>query len=478
MVELKQTLALKQTLSPQQILLSTLLQLPILALEQKVKMELEQNPVIEEDSEMAQEELEEEVQEFGGEVERDMVPDGEEEEREKEEGVDEKEIEWENILNAEDDFEPQILRAKDEEKKVKPYVSTVSFAEHLLSQLHLLKLTEKERLIGEQIIWNINEEGYLSCQVEEIAKFLNVSIEEVESVLRMVQKLDPVGVGSRNLKECLLVQLEDRENSSAAIRLIRDHFDDYANKRFEKIIKEGGFTLEQIKSAHELISRLNPKPGEGYITPEQNYIIPDFIVEKVDGEFVIALNEWNVPRLRISEKYRKMATERDRLDSSTRQYLKRQIESARWLINSIHQRRMTMLKVMKAIVERQREFFEYGRGHLKPMILKDIADDINMHIATVSRVTSGKYVQTDHGVFELKYFFSEGLETSDGETVSTKTVRRKIREIIENEPPDKPLSDQRISQMLKRDGYNVARRTVAKYREQMRIPIARLRRKI
>ncbi len=272
--------------------------------------------------------------------------------------------------------------------------------------------------------------------------------------------------------------MEEQPRNEAAIRIIRDHFDDFKNKRFEKLAKELEMPLEKIKETIAHITKLNPKPGEGYASLVDNYIIPDLEVRKEDGEFKIYMHDWNVPQLRINNEYRKMMLDRKHTDKQTRDYIKNRLESARWLINSIHQRRATILRVMEAIIHKQMDFFNYGPDHLKPLILKDIADEINMDISTVSRVTNGKYVQTEWGIFELKYFFSEKIKTDEGEDVSNKIIKGLIKEIIHNEPPKKPYNDQKIAEMLKKKGYNVARRTVAKYREQMAIPVSRLRRKI
>jgi RNA polymerase sigma-54 factor len=263
-----------------------------------------------------------------------------------------------------------------------------------------------------------------------------------------------------------------------ALEILKEHFDDFTNKRYEKIAKKMNITLDDIRAAIDEITKLNPKPGEGYVLFHQNVIVPDLVVERHNGEFRITMNDWNIPHLRINNSYKKLLLDKKSSTKETRDYIRQSLESARWLINSIHQRRATILRVMETIVEKQREFFEHGKDFLKPMILKDIADEIGMDISTVSRVTNGKYVQTEYGVLELKYFFSERIKSDDGEDVSNKTIKALIKDIIEKEDPNKPLNDQKIAVMLKGKGYNVARRTVAKYREQMMIPVSRLRRKI
>ncbi len=481
-MELSQRLSLQQKQSPQQVLLSTLLQLPVMSLEQRIKMELQENPLLEE---VMDEELElEEDMEPELKLEEEKPEETEEEpEEEKELEIDEDQkdddIDWDLVLGDDEEYEVKLPRDPNQEEFAPPTPSVTTLPEHLLEQLHLIPdLTEKEIMIGEHIIWNINEDGYLSTSVEEIALNLDVTVEEVEKVLKIIQRLDPVGIGARDLRECLLIQLEEFGGSETAKTILRDYFEDFRNKRFEKIAKKMEISLEEVKRAMEEIAKLNPKPGEGYSSPEQNYVIPDVIVERVDDDFVISLNDSNIPSLRINPVYRRMLSDRKALTKEERDYLRKRLESARWLINSIHQRRATIYRVMQAILERQRDFFEKGPAHLKPMILKDIAEDIGMDISTVSRVTSGKYVQTDYGVFELKHFFSEKLKTVDGEEVSNKMIKERIREIIENEDPHKPLNDQTIAEILKKEGVPIARRTVAKYREMMGIPVARLRRKI
>jgi RNA polymerase sigma-54 factor len=264
-----------------------------------------------------------------------------------------------------------------------------------------------------------------------------------------------------------------------AVRVLRDHFEDFTMKHFEELSRKLGVALDELKEILDAIRKLNPKPGEGQFTAQQNYIIPDFLVERIDAAFVITLNDRNVPPLRINRRYRELLQQGKKRPAmnGVRDFLKKRFEAAKWFIASINQRRDTMMKVMRAIVEKQREFFETGES-LRPLIYRDIAEVILMDISTISRVVNGKYVQTEHGVFELRYFFSDKLTTTGGEEVSNKEVKKTIRGIIENEDPRHPLSDDAIAVMLKADGLNIARRTVAKYREAMRMPVARLRRKI
>jgi RNA polymerase sigma-54 factor len=478
-VNISQRMGLYMKQSPQQVLLSTLLQLPVLSLEQKIKLEMEQNPLLEEDLEM-EEEMEQETEEELKLEELEVKPEGDDDSESAEEyNEDKEEIDWDTILNDENNYEIKPPRDDSSETFDRPEVSQTTLPEYLLSQLHMTDLSEKEIVIGEYIIWNINEVGYLTYDLDLIAINLEITLEEVEKVLKIIQKFDPPGIAARNLQECLLIQLmETTEPDELAIIVIKDHFDDFKNKRFEKIAKKMGINIEEFKQVLNVITKLNPKPGEGYQSLYDNSITPDVIVQKEDDDFKVILNDWNIPHLRINNSYRKLLLDKKNTPKKTKEFIKNRLESARWLINSIHQRRVTILKVVEAIVRRQREFFDKGSLYLKPMILKDIADEIGMDISTVSRVTSGKYVQTDYGVYELKHFFSEKIRRDDGEDVSNKEIKNRIREIIEKENSKKPYNDQKIVAMLQQDGFNIARRTVAKYREQMMIPVSRLRRKI
>lgn len=471
MAYIDQRMSHELRLSPQHVLFSTLLQMPMMALEQRIKAELETNPMLEE---LAEEESDESADDTDSLDETDSSEDTDDT------GNDEDEFDIEDFMSDQDDLDYGLPKHRDDEEDLSlPDPAPVTLTEHLMTQLHLQKLEQVENDIGEYIIWNINEDGYLSCTLEDISEVLQQPIEYIIPVLSLIQTFEPTGIGARNLQECLLIQLRDQASpSSLAISIIQDHFVDFTKKRFEKLAKDLDVSLMDIKTATERISKLNPKPGEGYIIPNQNYIIPDVLVEKVGEEFVITLNDGSIPMLRISNAYRNILSQRGKVPKETRHYIKQKIESARWLINSIQQRKVTILKVMKEIVHRQEEFFEKGKGFMKPMILKDIASVLGMDISTVARVTKGKYVQTDYGVFELKYFFSEKMTTTDGEDVSTLNIKEKLKEIIANEDSKAPLTDDKLVHLLKAEGIPIARRTVAKYREQLRIPVARLRRSI
>ncbi len=489
MVKLSQYLALEQRLTPQQILLSTLLQLPMLSLEQKIKTELELNPVLEEigEQEEPQEEEEtidenkEEIEEINEDFDK-LKENNKTEEEEKFEELD-PEVNWEELVNDEENYEFRLPRDKNEEEFDRPEVYQSTMAEHLIEQLRLLNLDEVDFRIGEYIIYNLRDDGYLDPEVtvESIATIFEKKPEEVEKILKAIQRFDPVGIAARNLQECLKVQLENLElngRKELCLRIINNAFHDFVNKRYEKVASTLEVPLEKIKEALDLINKLNPKPGEGYWDTRQNYVVPDFIVEKIDDELVVSLNEWNMPGLQISPHYRKLIRQSKKLDKDVRQFLRKKVESARWFINALQQRRVTMLKTMNAIVDLQREFFEKGPEYIKPMIMKDVAEKIDMDISTVSRVVNGKYVQTDYGVFELKFFFNEGMETAEGENLSTLRIKEQLREIINGEDPNDPYSDDKLAEIFKKKGIPIARRTIAKYREQLGIPVARLRRKI
>ncbi|MBN1480620.1 RNA polymerase sigma-54 factor [candidate division KSB1 bacterium] len=475
MVRLGQHLSLQMRQSPQQVLLSSLLQLPIMSLEQRLSMELEMNPLLEMEQEQ---ELEQEMEETQEKLEDDEDIDEEsigeaEIEKEKEE------IDWDEILNDEDNYEFRLPREKNEEENGRVEVHQESLTDYLMSQLHMTNMTAAELVVGEYIIWNINNVGYVVTDTETIAENLEEDVETIERILDIIQGFDPPGIGARNLQECLLIQLyQQNPRHDLAVKMIRDHYEDFKNKRFERLAKEMMIDLDAVKETMEHITKLNPKPGEGYVTYANNYIVPDIEVRKQDGEFKIFMHDFNVPQLRINHEYRKMMLDKKKTSKETRDFIRQRLESARWLINSIHQRRATILRTVEAIIEKQHDFFEKGPENLKPMILKDIADEIGMDISTISRVTNGKYIQTEYGVFELKYFFSEKYVTEDGEDVSNKKIKAIIKNLCDNEPSDKPYNDQKISEILNNEGFPVARRTVAKYREQMNIPVARLRRRI
>ncbi len=483
MLHLSQQLRLSQKLTPQQIQYLKLLQLPSLSLEQRIKTELEQNPLLEEG-------IEDELDSTEGQEEAPLTDDIPSTESEETPAAAKKEDEFtfEDYVNDESNYTFKGEASDDSEKDDNPLAASEPLTQKILEQLSLADLTDKGMLVAEELIGNIDEDGYLHRNLDAIVSDINlthhlhITIPQAEEVLKIIQRLDPIGIASRTLQECLLVQLEmleaDEHVKKLATIVLEKYFDDFTKKHFEQLAKNVGVSLEEIKHVIELIAHLNPKPGEGNISSQENYLTPDFLITKDEKDFIIQLNDKNVPPLRINRGYKELISRRKKgVDVETKTFLRAKFEAAKWFIASIHQRRETMLKVMRTIIDRQRHFFEHGEG-LKPLIYKDIAETIHMDISTISRVVNGKYVQTDYGVFELRHFFSEGISTQSGEDVSNKEVKERIREIIGIEDTNKPLSDDRIAEILNEKGFNIARRTVAKYREAMMIPVARLRRKI
>ena len=496
MLDLQQQQKLQQKLSPQQIQYIKLLQLNTLDLEQRIKDELEENPLLEEGL-SEEEQMEEEKIDAA-------TADETENETEVEDNDDEFDVE--DLLNSTDDlygYKARVDGGGDDEDRDRPMPSHTTLSERLQEQLTFQNLDDTESLVAEQIVGSIDEDGYLRRPVDSILDDImfnhgvEVTEDDVEEMLQRIQRLDPPGIAARDLQECLLIQLDrmpdDIDGRDTAIEMLRDHYESFTMKHFGKLKKRLGVDDRELKQAFDLIQhRLDPKPGEGEFSEQTNYITPDFTVRYVDNDFVITLNGRNAPNLHISKHYRKMLeklraqkkkekkkqAQKKEVDDETKKFLKSKFDSARWFINSINQRRHTMMLVMDAIVQLQEDFFKHGEGHLKPMILQDVAEIIDMDISTVSRVVNGKYVQSEFGVYELKYFFSEGLETVDGDEVSNKEVKAILQDIVDSEDKTKPLSDQKLADKLEEKGFKIARRTVSKYRKQLSIPVARLRKEI
>jgi RNA polymerase sigma-54 factor len=472
-------------LSPQQVQYLKMLQLPTLALEQKIKAELEMNPLLEEGYE---EELEANTEQEDAPKE-DPPEDTAPEKTEETHTEDDEKYSIEDYMN--DDLHGYKAREPfdSEEREDLPIADSVSLAYRLLEQFALLDLDDEEFLIGQEIIGNVDEDGYLRRDLPTIVQDLNltngtsISLEKAEVVLKKIQHMDPVGIASRSLQECLLVQLEvthlDPSVKTIATRLLTEFYDDFTMRHFEELSKKLGIPLDELKGVIEAIQHLNPKPGEGEFSAHENYVVPDFIVSKTETDFLISLNDRNIPPLRINKAYKDLMSKRKKNGVSTeaKDFIRQRFEAAKWFISSIHQRRETMLRVMRTIVEKQHDFFDTGEG-LRPMIYKDIAEVISMDISTISRVVNSKYVQTDYGVFSLRHFFSDSISTSDGDEVSNKEVKKKLKVLIDAEDALHPLSDHKLAELLNGQGLNIARRTVAKYREAMLIPVARLRRKL
>jgi len=484
MLSLQQKFSLQQKLSPQQIQYQKLLQLNTMALEQRIKTELELNPILEEV-------LDDEIELKEEQDDRDDSLDSDDEEYD----ATDDEFDLEDYMNDEDLDNDRLNRSPDEEQTQPVAPQRTTMREQLIDQIHMLDLTDDEITIGENIIGSLTKDGYFKESLEKIIKELklfeeiDVTIEQGEKVLGIIQTLEPVGIAARDLRECLLLQLRnssfDPYYSYLAEKILTDHYKEFVNKRFDLIEKEMDLTRETLRSTLDLIHKLNPKPGEGNIDEEEsNQITPDFLIEKVESNYIVSLNDKTMPSLTISQTYLEMieSSKRKRKmnerDKETRKFLREKFESAKWFIASIQQRRNTLLKIMRAILEKQYHFFESGPRHLKPMIYKDIADEIGMDISTISRVVNGKYVQSPQGIHELKYFFSEGLSTDSGDEISNKHIKELIKEIIEDESKKSPFSDEKISKMLQEKGIHIARRTVAKYREQLKLPVARLRKEL
>jgi RNA polymerase sigma-54 factor len=487
---LKQKLQQKllQKLSPQQIQMIKLLEVPTLQIEQRIKKELEENPALEEGPDQ-----EEEILNSSGDLE---------EEQFEETDKDHEEFTLDDYIE-EDEIPEYRLQANnysrdDERKNEIPFSAGSSFHEHLQDQLSLRDLTEKQKILGEYILGNIDEDGYLRRDipnmVDDLAFLQNISTNEseLEEVLHIIQDLDPPGVGARTLRESLLIQLAIKDRAQPAVRnaymVVDQYFDEFSKRHYDKITARMGISESDLKLAIDEILKLNPKPGSFFsdsFTKTSQQIIPDFILELTEDGFDLHLNSRNLPELRLNPGYSEMLhsyisnkdQKKDMKDAIL--FVKQKIDSAKWFIDAIKQRQNTLLLTMNAILEYQRDYFTDGdETKLKPMILKDVAEMTGLDISTVSRVANSKYIQTHFGIFPLKFFFSEGLQTDTGEEVSTREIKRILQDCIENEEKRRPLTDERLTEILQEKGYQIARRTVAKYREQLNIPVARLRREI
>jgi RNA polymerase sigma-54 factor len=485
---------LLQKLSPQQIQLMKLLQVPTANLEERIKEELEENPALE-------------VTDDSDYEDKDEFSESATEEEFTEESDLSSEDQYENIdisdyvQDGDDDIADYKMRDENygdqEEKTTMPYKVETSFYELLEAQLGMLNLDERESKIAEQIIGSIDEDGYLRREtaaiVDDLAFRQNIEStdEEVEGIINRIQQFDPPGVAARTLQECLLLQLlrqkQEGQNVDLAIQALTKYFDEFTKKHYEKIQRGLNLNDEDLKEVMVHITRLNPKPGgnTGEVNKAESYVVPDFFIYNNGGKLELTLNSKNAPELRISEGYRDMLKEYDRGTKKDRRqkeavlFIKQKIDSAKWFIDAIKQRQHTLLSTMTAIMNHQYQFFITGDDtSLRPMILKDIAEKTSLDISTVSRVANSKFVQTEFGTYRLKFFFSESLTTDTGEEVSTREVKKILSDMIEFESKKKPLSDERLTEMLQEKGYNIARRTVAKYREQLNIPVARLRKEL
>lgn len=497
---LKQRLQQKllQKLSPQQIQLMKLLQLPTVLLEQRIKEEIEENPALEEGADDEFDEMDStQDEEFGDDFDSD--PDSKD--------FDEPEHDPDNEFDIsdyiDDDEIPNYKLAAnntsaDDEHKEIPISSSFSFQEHLLSQLGLRELTEQEEQIAIHIIGNIDDAGYLQRDIhsliDDLAFSLNIKTDfkEVLGLLRVVQEFDPPGVGARDLQECLLLQIRRKKNGNKSVDnanlLLEKNFNDFTKKHYQKIQKKHNLSDEELKAAIDEVLKLNPKPGNTITEAGRSaqYVVPDFILTSFDGELELTLNSRNVPELRVSRTYADMleTMHEQKGKSNPRQkeammFVKQKLDGAKWFIDAIMQRQNTLLVTMEAILNFQKEYFLTGdETKIRPMILKDIADIVQLDISTISRVANSKYVQTPYGTFLLKTLFSESLQNEDGEEVSTREVKKILQDCIGAEDKSRPVTDEQLTKILKDKGYNIARRTVAKYREQLNIPVARLRKEL
>jgi RNA polymerase sigma-54 factor len=486
---------LLQKLSPQQILLMKLLQIPSMALEQRIKQEIEENPALE----MPEDSMDNQEEEDMGDV--DDAPLASEDDSETDEFKDnspDDEFDFNDYIDEGDIPEYRMAannQSPDDEQRDMPYAAGTSFQEFLISQLGLRELTEKQLQIGLTIIGNLDDAGYLqrdpNAMTDDLAfsQGLEVTKDEILEVLQVIQDLDPPGIGARNLQECLLIQLRRQEERTREVEnaeyILERHFDEFTRKHYDKILKKTRFTEEDLKVAIQEILKLNPKPGDSVSETSRinNYVIPDFSVRNINGELELTLNSRNAPELRINRTYMDMmevySENKHSKGKEAMMFVKQKIDSAKWFIDAIKQRQNTLYVTMKAIMEYQEDYFRTGdETMLRPMILKDIAEKVNLDISTISRVANSKYVQTPFGTHLLKTFFSESMQKDSGEEVSTREIKKILADFINAEEKGKPLTDEQLTEILKDKGYNIARRTVAKYREQLNIPVARLRKEL
>lgn len=476
-----------QKLSPLQIQFIKLLQVPTAELEARVEEELEINPALEEGKELEPEDLKDSDSEQTEQEQDDFGND------------DDGDLNLDEYLHSDEiaGYKMQGDGPSDEDERETPIATSSTLMDSLITQLGFLRLDERRTVIGKQLIGSIDEDGYIRRELEAIVNDLAFSagiqthVEELEELLQKVQTFDPAGIAARDLRECILLQLERKDPHNLAvvmaIRIIDDHFDEFTKKHFDKILKRLNTDDEELlKQAVKLIIKCNPKPGgSGSGDVKTQYLIPDFILINNSGKLELSLNSRNAPELKISRAYSEMldtydkASKKDKKLKEAASFVKQKLDAAKWFIDAIKQRQQTLLKTMNAIIEYQYDYFLEGEeSKLRPMILKDIAEKIDMDISTVSRVANSKAIQTEFGIYPLKYFFSEGISTDAGEDVSSREVKAILKEFIEGEDKKHPLSDDKLEKLLNIKGYNIARRTVAKYREQMNIPVARLRKEL
>ena len=444
MAQLEQKQALRQTLSPRQIMQAKLLKLNSLSLETYILNEIESNPVLE------TLEAEPEIQDQDYNKEDNSL----------------------DISPIDDDYENSWPKGAQRDILDIPVPDNLDFLEILVKQLDDYSLTDLERLLCEEILWNVDDRGYLDVELSMIADKFDIGVDKILPMLKLVQNLEPKGIGSRNLKECLLVQLSN-DTKSLPYLIINNCYDDFINKRYEKIKKFLDCTIEELKPAIGYIGKLNPYPGDGKLTGKEKIVIPDLIIYKRDEEWIIRTNDRGIPDLVVNDIYKDVSVK-----GKDKKFLNDRIEKANILIDAVNQRRNTLITVMRCIIKKQPSFFEGDIETLRPMKLKDIADEICVDISTVSRSTRGKYVDSPYGIFELKFFFSSTVELSDGEIISNRKAKKHLQELINQEDKGSPLTDEQILYLMKKRGFALARRTIAKYRKQLNIPVSILRRLI
>jgi RNA polymerase sigma-54 factor len=463
-IELRQQLKLTQQLimTPQLQMAIKLLQLSRLELMEQINQELEENPALEEVQETT-------VKDLNNEQNEPEPPPSTNAEVTISEKIND-DIDWSNYIDEYNS--PGKINFESEGKDTPKYEAFIShkesLADHLLWQLLMNSPSPEEKTIGSIIIGNLNRDGYLDLSLEELAHLSDATVDEVDDVLFLMQTFDPIGVCARDLGECLLLQAKHFGlNNTLITDIITNHIKDLENKNYKAICKSLKVSIEEVISAVNIIRGLEPKPGRQFSDEDPQYITPDIFVYKAEDEFVIVINDDGMPKLKVNSFYKKAISHDENVTGKAKDYIQDKLRSAAWLIRSIHQRQKTIYRVMESILKFQHEFFEKGITHLKPMVLRDVAEDIGMHESTISRVTTNKYAYTPQGIFELKYFFNSSIKRVHGEAIASASVQEKIRQMIENEDSRKPYSDSKMAEMLKNENINIARRTVAKYREML-----------
>jgi len=479
-LEIKQTQKLVQQLviTPQLQQAIRLLQLTRLELVDLISQEIKENPLLEEMDEEKEDSGEPASQQSEGE----SVPETEQAVEVKGEGEGINDFDWENYLENSNltSFQRQTDRDGEERPSFENFVTRqTTLTDHLQWQLQLSRLGKDEQEAGTHLIGNLDEDGYLKVNLDDIGFETGLSLEVIEKTLKKIQQFDPIGVASRDLRECLLVQLEQMSvREPLAEKIVSEYLSMLKNRNYQAIAKRVGVSLERVKHAAHVISKLDPKPGRAFGGEVTQEIVPDVYIYKLEGEYVIHLNDEEIPRLRVNPFYRNILSDSHRSMEGDRKYIQEKLRSALWLIRSIQQRQRTIYKVANSIVKFQREFLDRGIQYLKPLVLRDVAEDIQMHESTISRVTHNKYAHTPQGIYELKYFFNAGITTTEGDSLASESVKNLLREIISKEDPKKPFSDEKLVQILKGMNIHIARRTISKYRELMKILSSNERRKI